>query len=164
MASWSLLTLLQLLLMLWSLVTKPLCPNVRMVWGSVSPENSFIIFPLPTKQQFILLGLACNQITIAIILPKNEVHSSYPKVEFSTIRYLANAYKWMWKVLMASSVNKSMLFKMPYHVQGSACPPKFTKTKPPRTLGLRNTTLKCWVPKPGGKCSSNLRWRLCCKI
>lgn len=36
---------------------------------------------------------------------------------------------------MASSVNKSMLFKIPYHVQGSACPPKFTTSKPPRTLG-----------------------------
>lgn len=55
------------------------------------------------------------------------------------------------EVLMTSSVNKSVLFKMPYHVQGSACPPKFTKWKPPRTLGIRNTTLKCWVPKPGGK-------------
>lgn len=79
---------------------------------------------------------------------------SYPKVEFSSIRYLANAYKRMWKVLMTSSVNTSVLFKMPYHVQDSTCPPKFTKSKPPWTLGLRNTPLKFLVPKPGGKCNS----------
>lgn len=47
-----------------------------------------------------------------------------------------NAYQWMWKVLMTSSVNKSMLFKMPYHVQGSACHQNLPNENLSEHLGL----------------------------
>lgn len=138
----SLLTLVQLLLMLWSLVTNHLCPNFRMVWGLSKPGEQFLYlsFTNETEIYHFWTSLSSNHCSnhfakkwdAQVIMSQQFLSQS--RVFFNQI--FDNAYQWMWKVLMTSSVNKSMLFKMPYHVQGSACHQNLPNENLSEHLGL----------------------------